>query len=632
MKLKDIIAFLMKHKILMVIVLLIAIFIIIRYASQVKAEYYYDGPNNISPVEVDGEVPERITLPQAWSDQTREEFWFTSQGSQIMPYTWFLHLEVKDTQQYFRSSAFIEKLGYLPEATSDLNPGGLPIGFAITRPVKNQQHFMGFTCAACHTNQLDYKGTKLLIEGAPTLANFVLFWSEIVHSLDATHRSDDKFKRFSEGVLGKEFNEERAADLRKEVKKLAIATAERQAVNALPSSFPDDFTSYARLDAFGNIANAGSAFGLHDLANKNPPSGPVSYPFLWGTHQSDVVQWNASAPNTPVVGPLVRNVGEVVGVFGGLSISEAPWWQKILGIPVAYESTVDFQGLGKLETWIKEMRSPEWPEEYFPDIDINKAARGSILFADKCAECHQVIKREDEGLKYKSNRTPLLDLGTDPVTAWNIENHTAKTGILEGIKEQLLIGDKFGPTTRAISLPINGVVGVVLKRPIKAIEAGLAPSKSTSENQNVDLQGMLEKNAEERAYLDTLGYASGLRNLMPPSALGSSGPQLDLEGLVYKGRPLNGIWATAPYLHNGSIPNLWQLLQIPSERVTSFKVGSREFQPDSIGFVTDVGPSTFNVLDANGKIIPGNSNRGHAYGAGMTDDEKWDLIEYMKTL
>jgi hypothetical protein len=42
------------------------------------------------------------------------------------------------------------------------------------------------------------------------------------------------------------------------------------------------------LDAFGNIQNAGTAFALHDLNNKNIPNAPVSYPFIWGTHQSDV--------------------------------------------------------------------------------------------------------------------------------------------------------------------------------------------------------------------------------------------------------------------------------------------------------------------------------------------------------
>ena len=52
----------------------------------------------------------------------------------------------------------------------------------------------------------------------------------------------------------------------------------------------------------------------------------------------------------------------------------------------------------------------------------------------------------------------------------------------------------------------------------------------------------------------------------------------------YKARPLDGIWATAPFLHNGSVPSLWELLQPPERRVKTFYVGSRELDPVHVGF------------------------------------------------
>ena len=58
---------------------------------------------------------------------------------------------------------------------------------------------------------------------------------------------------------------------------------------------------------------------------------------------------------------------------------------------------------------------------------------------------------------------------------------------------------------------------------------------------------------------------------------------------TYRARPLDGIWATAPYLHNGSVPNLYQLLLPAVQRVTTFKVGSDQFDPVYVGFVTDQG-------------------------------------------
>src|SRR4030095_14281120 len=54
----------------------------------------------------------------------------------------------------------------------------------------------------------------------------------------------------------------------------------------------------------------------------------------------------------------------------------------------------------------------------------------------------------------------------------------------------------------------------------------------------------------------------------------------------YKARPLNGIWATAPYLHNGSVRNLYELLLPAEERTTTFYVGRREVHPASVGFLS----------------------------------------------
>ncbi len=117
-------------------------------------------------------------------------------------------------------------------------------------------------------------------------------------------------------------------------------------------------------------------------------------------------------------------------------------------------------------------------------------------------------------------------------------------------------------------------------------------------------------------------------------------------GIGYKARPLNGIWATAPFLHNGSVPNLYQLLLPDDQRVKSFYVGSREFDPVNVGFQVDefAGGFQFRTEAEDGQPIPGNSNAGHSgkfYTQTMGDDgsfrdfsdeERSALVEYMKTL
>jgi hypothetical protein len=106
--------------------------------------------------------------------------------------------------------------------------------------------------------------------------------------------------------------------------------------------------------------------------------------------------------------------------------------------------------------------------------------------------------------------------------------------------------------------------------------------------------------------------------------------------MAYKARPLEGIWATAPYLHNGSVPTLYDLFLPAARRLPRFLVGTREFDPIRVGFVTEpaAGNSfTFETSDASSLPIPGNSNFGHEYGAGeLTDAQRWELVEYLKSL
>jgi hypothetical protein len=98
------------------------------------------------------------------------------------------------------------------------------------------------------------------------------------------------------------------------------------------------------------------------------------------------------------------------------------------------------------------------------------------------------------------------------------------------------------------------------------------------------------------------------------------------SGVKYKARPLDGIWATAPYLHNGSVPSLWELLQDPSDRIPSFSI-TRDFDPDNVGMKG--GASGDFLFDTS---QPGNSNQGHAFGTALSEYQKRALLEYLKTL
>ncbi|HEY2993884.1 MAG TPA: hypothetical protein VGM22_13785 [Methylomirabilota bacterium] len=87
---------------------------------------------------------------------------------------------------------------------------------------------------------------------------------------------------------------------------------------------------------------------------------------------------------------------------------------------------------------------------------------------------------------------------------------------------------------------------------------------------------------------------------------------------------LAGVWARAPYLHNGSVRTLAELLTPPAERPSAWLRGSRRYDTTALGY-TDEGPYRFDTR------TPGNSNAGHTFGTDLKPAEKRDLLEFLKT-
>ncbi len=99
----------------------------------------------------------------------------------------------------------------------------------------------------------------------------------------------------------------------------------------------------------------------------------------------------------------------------------------------------------------------------------------------------------------------------------------------------------------------------------------------------------------------------------------------------YSDTPLDGIWARAPYLHNGSVPTLWDLLEAPEKRPAVFYTGFDVYDPRNVGFVS-AGPEAERAGFRYDIRVPGNGNEGHLYGASLTAEQKWELVEFMKAL
>jgi len=559
----------------------IGIFLFVNAAAESLFDAAALSPDNI------------IFLSQNWTEEDREFFYFTDQGSRLIPYDIFLNLEQAETQELFRSPAHMLGLGFIPGLKSDNNPDALPVGFS-----RNGDH-MGPTCAACHTQQLKYADKIIRIDGGQAMADLPALLAGIVDALEKTLEDVDKFQRFQKRLLGADASEK---DLKALKRSLQNIYSKRKDYNRRNHS--DVPYGFSRLDAFGAILNKGLYLsGVKD--NFNSPDAPTSYPYIWDTPQHDYVEWNGSQTNSSL-GALARNVGEVIGVYGEV----IPETNELLGyFDLGYESSVEAGNLRALEKVVAKLQSPLWPE-LFPAIDIAKVKDGRELYIEHCSQCHLDIERSDPERKIKVRMSSLSKIKTDPLMAENTVELQGKSGIFEGKKRFYTVGALLEKEAPALFI-VNNVMGGVLK--------------------NNFIQVLLAKNDAK-----TLGHPDEIH---PPKYLDGEiverGKEVSTETLLaYKARPLNGIWATAPYLHNGSVPNLYELLLPARQRSKEFYIGTLEYDPEKVGYVNQQSENAF-VFDTS---LKGNSNAGHEYGRGeygnepFTEDEVHALLEYMKTL
>jgi len=530
-------------------------------------------------------LPEITYLDQGWSSDLRTRYYFDPQGSRLIPYDWFVALEQRDSDRPFIDHAHVEALGYLAAAPGPMNPDGLPIGF-VKDPADNPEtgHWMGFTCAACHTNDMVLAGRRVRVDGGPPLADFETFMTRLNDAVVATLGNDAKFERFADRVAPKDGAKALRGRLL-DYQSSLTALVER---NRTPHPY-----GAGRLDAFGHILNAVSGHALDEPRNIRPPDAPVSYPFLWLTPKLEWVQWNGSAAN-----PMGRNVGEVLGTFGTLELVTTP--DKM------FTSSVIVDDLAEMEAWLHQLKPPAWPETILGPLDPAKVEAGRVLYERDCKGCHNLppyrmtaAKDNIAGLQFiKVTMIPYKKVGTDPRMIENFGPRTAFTGALANVlfdrREQVSAGEY-----------LSKVVGATVS---KDFTVRRIPKK------------------KQLAY-------SGFR--YAPDGT----PDTPKNILAYKAGPLAGVWATAPYLHNGSVPTLDDLLRPPAERPDAFYVGSRAFDPVRVGYknraadLTEADRARSFRYDTS---IPGNSNAGHTYAnparVVYTDDDRLALIEFLKSL
>jgi hypothetical protein len=461
---------------------------------------------------------------------------------------------------------------------------------------------------------------------------------ELNRALVATHDNREKYVRFAGRVLRRNDSTKNRQLLYSELEKLIAWQLSVEHMNATPLRY-----GFGRLDAFGNIFNRTALLTKAESPTPNPSDAPASYPFLWNTSQHDYVQWNGIAPNDAKsflgsneydVGALGRNTGQVIGVFGDVVMTKK---SGLFGPRVLFDSSVNVINLGGHEKLVAKLRPPKWPEAIFGKPDPDFSARGRTLFGEKCASCHMHLDRKNLKTKFKANMSLFsatpdpsdadgLPPGTDIWMACNAFAYKSATGVLAGTPSGYYQGKALGKVEPMADILTATVTGTLVNK------AGDVIKSAGSTFFSVDRGPEIVIPSEEERSLSDPRAAEDPKSEQRYLCQNKKGVRI----LGYKARPLTGIWATPPYLHNGSVPTLHDLLLPENERPRSFYTGSREFDPVKVGYVTAQSEDNAFLLethDANGNPIDGNSNAGHDYSnAALTEDDRRALVEYLKTI
>jgi hypothetical protein len=584
------------------------------------------------------------TLPDGLTDAERDRFNHLSMGSELIPLEWLRVLHSLKTGELFL--ARIERFGLIPDPG---DPHGLPIGLtaAPSPDLKGVGLVVGMNCAACHTGQIRYGGQTSVIIGGQALFDVTAFTGELFESMAATAKEPRELTAFvsrlwkarGEWLAGDgEPSRHRHALLahlaaadgtvlsRIEQRVQVLIDDAHQAASSRVLNTPGEATS-SEYEDFGGLLN-GFDHARHAIIHESERSALLLERFS-EVHAAEAVhrfsqdlylstqllsgraalagqmmelkqrslEQTAAGPGrvddfnsgrnllfpadqaAPMISPC-----SIPPLWGLEGVGWTDWdgnTTSALGRslltalaggaafdPRTHLSTVPVQHLLELEQLSQRIAVPAWPADLLGALDPGRIVRGRVLFAEHCARCH---RPRDSAVPAPDNFPAdavfsLQELGTDP------------------------------QRLRTFSVPVSG-------QPLAAALQQVAQQYLAKASQAADLDReafeQMEREHPNR-WRETDGYVA---------------------------RSLAGIWATAPYLHNGSVPTLWDLLSPPAERPAGFHLGSAEYDPEKVGYRTDQG-GTFRFDTTQ----PGNSNVGHLYGTDLPEQEKRDLLEYLKSL
>jgi hypothetical protein len=295
--------------------------------------------------------------------------------------------------------------------------------------------------------------------------------------------------------------------------------------------------------------------------------------------------------------PIERNVQESMAVWLAVDLSSKSPAEGL------FESSAPLLNQIRVEDQLGRLAPPSWPEDVLGKIDRDKAKVGKARFVEYCASCHNVWP-------YR----------------WTEPNKYGKSWILVGLTPQTYVGTDV-TYFQTHPLSITGELGNSLAPEFRGKPILPTIAFFVAVSAPVVDTAARKLNLTEAQELDMHGYR------YPGGGISTGAPREQ----AFKAAPRDGVWATAPFLHNGSVPNLYEMLIPAAERTKKFYLGG-DFDPVRVGLDTSATSGTF-LMDTT---LRGNSNAGHSFENGprgngvigplLPEDDRWAIIEYLKSI
>lgn len=698
--------------------------------SGVRAPSSYGGgratavpPKVMEALEEDARVNGgKVRFPPGLTPDEAAEVWHLGEGSEVYPLAWFYRMKSQfsnalGTRLYENLDS---KFGVLkePKSIADISPYpvkwiGISAAWSEEHPTRSDVRLargenvnrafgvkrlsdgresialLGVNCTFCHSSEVKLDGRTAFFEGAPNMLAIRGFFqdmfastaktmmtaelledflrdsrvngdpAEIAAEFSESMKRDMGLTGFKQAALGKvmnfldsEFYAKKKATTLRQVMYEKREVLENYLIRLLKLTYSLDDVSvelrlrmrflaasigldpdlpttpegFARTDAFGRISNL-----VARIKNPIPLTATASVPPMWNMQYRALFHWNG---NTNSV--VMRNMGQSFGLGALLTNPGATDDSK-------YDATTNLHNLARLESLLYKIQTPRW-DDVGGTVDEDLVLAGCQTFHRTCAQCH----------------TPEYD----------------RVGPKHELVLHKMIPQRIVRTDETYSklqaTPVNG-------QPLKSALFSFTGAVRDRYYKRYDIPPALQAEWEHRELRGP--------ELFRDTALGEEGhdgvsaymnvPPHPTPG--FPARNLAGVWATAPYLHNGSVPNLYELLKPSRSRPRIFFVGSREYDPVTLGFKSEfdslppipdlearaqallkgkaglisrvkgekpVRPA--NIWEARQQVAcqtypercfdarhAGNSNAGHEgplFGTELSHRQRLEVIEFMKVL